>query len=240
LKNILITRSKKRSKKLNDFLSQNDYKIFNEKLFNVIKYDTEDIQSNLINKNSAIIITSQYAVDSLDNLGLSKNILIFAVGKFSCEKLIDLGYNNIKIAHNYSAKSLFDLIIKTKDIETNLPIYYFRGEQISFDFKSRLQEFDLRVIDIICYKTYPKKTFSEDFLQFAKTQKFDEVLLYSKNSAIIFLNLLQMHNMLEYFKDSKILCFSDEIADFIKNKKSLKFSKIENFFNSQLLKKFYD
>ncbi len=236
MKKVLITRDKKRSIDLNNLLKKEGYEIFNEPLFDIIE------QEYIIdNKNdiAAIIITSFYAVKEIIKSNMSRDITIFAVGKFSCKKLKDLGYKDIRVAKNNSAQSLLKLIIESHDNLKKASIYYFRGQDITIDFKKELSKRSLEITDVICYKAAARLNFSPKLLDFLKKNKFDEVLIYSRNSAKIFINLVERHNLIEYFKYSKILCLSLDIAKIIKYKENY-FSNIDIFSNSKILNDFYD
>jgi len=237
LKKILITRSKERSQDLNVFLIKNGYQTFNETLFDEFDLDflVEDFS-----KIKIVLITSFYGAKAILKANISKNALIFAVGKFSCQELVKAGYQNIKYPQLASAKNLHDYILNEQFLDKKTSIYYFRGQEIAFDFKTKLEDLDYKINEIICYKINPKDKFSPELIGFTQQEKFDEVLLYSKNSALIFYKLVKNHNMLEYFKNSKILCISEELADFLRETAGDYFLKIASFDNSKLLKKFYE
>ena len=81
MKNILITRSKNRSKKLKETLEDFGYKVIIEPLFSVKK---NFISKNLLLENaqeiSNILISSANAIYILKELKISKETPIYAVG----------------------------------------------------------------------------------------------------------------------------------------------------------------
>lgn len=232
MKNVLITRPKDRAQEIAQVFEKKGFKAFIEPLFSVQKIDVSKIISPQI---SALIIASGNACDAIIKSGLPKNIKIFAVGKKTAQSLLEYGFENIILAPENSAASLKDLILTTQD-KSEL-ILNFHGSIISLDFKSELEQSDFKVQNIPCYKTHEVENLSPQFLQFSQNNHFDQVLIFSQNSAKIFFKLAAKHNMLEYFKSSQLLCLSDKILHDVKN---FGFTNSTTFKESPILKNFYD
>ncbi len=235
MKNVLITRSQDKSSDLVELLSSYNYHGFAESLLTVQKSSPI---VDLTKEISAIIVTSSNSCNVIAELGLDKNILVFAVGKITARSMKKLGFNNIVFPQNYSAQNLKKLILETS-FDHSGKILYFRGEEVTLDFKEELSDFDIE--DVVSYKVNENANFSQDLLNFAKTENFDQVLLFSLNSAQIFFNLAKKHNMLEYFRVSKIVCLSDKILELVQEfedgiwkDNSITFDEVE------ILKNFYD
>ena len=232
MKNILLTRPHEHSHDLAELLEKAGFATFIEPLFAVKK--------NLVtqknqNKISAVIITSANACDAVIDFGFSKDVKIFSVGKKTAKKLIAHGFINIVTAPENSAESLKNLIAKTAN--KSLEILYFHGSTVTLDFQNELQKYDLSVTNILAYKTFAVENFSTEFLKISQQKTFDQVLLFSKNSAQIFFKLAARHNLLEYFATSQILCLSEKILDCVKK---FGFTNSSTFAEFPILKKFYD
>ena len=106
MKNILITRSQNRSKKLKDTLEDLGFKVFIEPLFS-IKKNLLDIY--LLKKEvpqiSNILISSANAIYILQKLKIPKETPIYTVGLSTATKIKTLGYKNIFYPKNHRDKS---------------------------------------------------------------------------------------------------------------------------------------
>lgn len=231
MKNILLTRPKQQSQDLAAFLENAGFATFIEPLFSVKKNLPAKKPTREI---TAIIITSANACDAVINFELEKNLPVFSVGKKTAEKLIAAGFYNIVTAEN-SAESLKELIIKKADKAGE--ILYFHGSEITLDFKKALEPFNFSVQKILAYETFASENFSAEFLEISQQKTFDQVLLFSQNSAKIFFKLAARHNLLEYFATSQILCLSEKILSDVKK---FGFTNSTTFAEFPILKKFYD
>ncbi len=228
MKNILLTRPHEHSHELAELLEKAGFATFIEPLFVVKKNSVTKRNQNQI---SAVIITSANACDAVIDFGFSKDVKIFSVGKKTAQKLIAHGFTNIITAPENSAESLKNLIAKTADQSSE--ILYFQGSVVTLDFQSELKN----VTNILAYETFANENFSTEFLKISQQKTFDQVLLFSKNSAQIFFKLAARHNLLEYFATSQILCLSEKILDCVKK---FGFTNSTTFAEFPILKKFYD
>lgn len=211
MKNILITKSKEPSKDLTNLLSREGFNPIFEPLLNVEKLDvTKQIVNLETDKISALIITSANSASAIINSNLPKNIKIFAVGEKSADELLQCGFKSIVFARQKSASSLKDVIIE-KFSDKSGSIIYFHGEKVTLDFKEELEKFGFKVKNILSYKAREVEKFSDELLKFALRDSFQYVLVFSQNSAKNFIRLAKNHNLLEYFKASRILCLSEKI-----------------------------
>ncbi|OFW86696.1 MAG: hypothetical protein A2794_04725 [Alphaproteobacteria bacterium RIFCSPHIGHO2_01_FULL_40_8] len=218
--NVLITRPKEQAKELTQIFENVGFKAFIEPLFSVKKLPVKKISMPV----SAAIITSINACFALKEAGLKHDIKIFTVGKKTAQKLCEEGFKNVIISPQNSAQSLQNLVLEEKG-----DVLYFHGSVISFNFKN--------VKKIHAYETHEIENFSTEFLAFVQENFFDEILIFSQNSATIFFKLAQRHNLLEYFPRAQILCISDNVADYMKR---LGFTKVKIFNSNPVLKKFYE
>ncbi len=232
IKNILITKSQERSKEITKFLASKGFVPFNEPLFKIQKLD--DKEKFAEKKYSFAIITSSNAIEHMAYSGLDKNIKIYTVGKKTTEKLVNQGFINVFYPQEQNAFALNNLILQQEKPNFGL---YFHGSIVSFDFKKELENFNFKITNILSYQTFENEEFSQNLLNFTKTEKFDQILIFSENSLKIFFKLAKKHNLLEYFKQSKILVMSEKILIQAKN---LGFSNSQIFADFPILKNFYD
>lgn len=222
--NILITRPKEQARNLSSFLLAQGFSTFIEPIFSVEKLPIPKITKAF----SSVIISSINACEALESIGFDMHTKIFVVGKKTEKELQDFGFLNIVVSPENSARSLEELVLKEEG-----EVLYLRGEMVSFDFAKKFKN----ITEIIVYKIHAKENFSAEFLEFAKTNSCDEVLIFSSNSAEIFFNLAIKHNLLEYFSDSQIFCFSEKIQ---KRIAELGFKKTAIFSENKFLKNFYE
>lgn len=225
MQKLLITRHSQKARRLALHLEENGFESFCEPLFEVEKLPVADFSGQ---KVSAIIITSANAAESVIESRISKSVKILAVGKFTAEKLLEAGFENIIYPPQNSAESLLEMARKEQGL-----ILYFRGSDITIDFAKELQN----VREVLCYKTHEIPNFSEELLDFAKKEKFSKVLIFSQNSARIFLRLAAKHNLLEYFGSAQILCLSEKI---LLDVQKAGFKNSATFDQFPILKNFYD
>ena len=235
MKNILITRSKNRSKKLKEALEVFDYKVFIEPLFSIKKIF---ISKNLLLENaqeiSNILISSTNAIYILKELKISKETPIYAVGSSTANKIKKLGYKNVFYPKKSSGLELYKIIINNLKPQI---LHYFHGEKISFDFKNKLQKKGFEVKNFEVYKVSEIKNFSKGLKEFILNNKFDEILIFSQNSLEIFNKICQKYNLIEYFNWASIICLSKKIE---KNAQKIGFKKTQIFQKNPVLNKFYD
>ena len=89
MKNILVTRAKDRAEEMLKVIGREGFTTFCEPLFSVKKIFSGH---KITREISAIIISSLNACDAVIDFGLPKNVKIFAVGKKSVQKLIEVGF----------------------------------------------------------------------------------------------------------------------------------------------------
>jgi len=238
MKNILITRNKKQSSELSDYLKKNNYNVFIEPLFSVrcLQVNQDFAFLNIDKKKCSLIITSANSIPAILAIKFPKSVKIFAVGKKTAQKLAKKGFNNVEFSKKNSAQSLKELIINSK-IEKTAQLIYFHGTIINLDFKIELGYYGFKVYNFLSYKTKENKVFSKNLLKFTKKNNFDEVLIFSKNSLEIFFKLIENHRLSPYFFNSTILCFSKEIY---KLAKKYGFQKVKLFNQNKILRNFYD
>ena len=233
MRNILITRDYNRCSKLGQLLESQGFNCFYQPLFKVEKKSHSVISNN---QNHIAIITSLNACQTLLDINFDLKNTIFAIGNQTAQELQRLGFKNIIISPQNSASSLKETIIKA-NLDKTQNILYLHGPRITLDFGQELSKLGFKVQNILAYDLKELNNFNSDILQFCNNKKLDFILIFSQNSAKIFKKLAIKHNMLEYFIDLKILCFSTKILKEVEN---LGFKNCASFSQLPILQKFYD
>lgn len=232
VKNILITRNPERITEIVETLADSEFKPFFEPLFTIEKI--KPIKNFAGKKDFFVILTSINAIDGLLDSALPRDIKIYVVGKKTAQNLQKHGFSNIFISEENSALSLKDLILKKEKLNSAI---YFCGSIVTLDFAQELAKFGFKVENILSYKTHEMTEFSAGFLKFCQSNNFDYVTIFSRNNAQIFFKLAKKHNLLEYFNESQILCFSEKILLEIKE---FGFKNSVIFSDFSIFKNFYD
>lgn len=239
---ILITRPKDQAQRIVQHLKNNGFEVFVEPTFEVQKINAKSLLHLDSKKIQALILTStnaaEVAFEAAENFGFAKDLKIFAVGKKTAEIFVDAGFNNITISEKGSAEDLLRAILFDDDLKKSAgAMLYFCGEIVTIDFGLELGRQGFEVEKIISYKISESENFSDEFVSRVKKSPFDFVLLYSKNSARHFCDLVKKHNLLEYFEGSQLLCFSEKICSFVR---CVGFENSATFDAIPILKNFYD
>jgi uroporphyrinogen-III synthase len=208
---ILLTRSNKLSPKNLKAIQEQNYQTIAFPLFKVERL----LNFPLTNKDlQAILITSSNAAFALTKLKINKDILILTVGEKTLQAVEGLGYSNSFCANN-SSKSLLSLA-KSKLSKNKGLVVYLSGEIITSNLADKLSKHGFIAKKIAVYKTVEAKELSKDLIEEIEQKNICQVWVYSKNSFCIFYKLLKKHNLLECLGEIKILCLSNEIADYAK------------------------
>lgn len=232
MNNILITRKEKNQDKICTILKDGGFSVFFEPLFEVKK----NIYSLPQVSDFAIIITSANACRAIINSKIDKKVKIYALGKASVEELHLGGFNNIIFSEEKNAASLKKLILAQHD--QNMPLIYFRGSLISLDFAKELPGF--KIEDFLAYEIIENNNFSLEIMKKINAgEKFDHILVFSKNSGKILFDLIKRHNLVEYFLGAKIVCFSKEILTFLQEQEA-NFGSFALFDEIAILKEIYE
>lgn len=230
-KKILITRQYSRSKELSKLIEEVGHQPYFLELFKVVNSEAIKHQDQLANNFKAVIITSANAINCLISLNFKKNIKIYSIGNITTKKLQAAGFNNILTSKPQNAKALEKLII---DNHKSGEILHLQGPKITLDFSVSLAQKNIKVSKQLAYQIKPITKLQHNLANI----DFDYVLIFSNNSAKIFLNLVnQDSNLKQQLVKAKILCFSTKIiAEFKKSD----FKNIALFQDINFLKSYYD
>ncbi|MFK4770007.1 uroporphyrinogen-III synthase [Rhizobium sp. ZW T2_16] len=163
--------------------------------------------------HSALIVTSAEALRALANTDYSseigRNIQLFAVGEKTATAANAAGFGNIHIGAG-NGTGLADLIASTLD-KPDLPLLYLAGKPRAGSLEGRLEELGLPVRVAEIYEMIPVEYPPEEFYERLRTRPPQAVLLYSRENALRFFEIVERHAL--SFTETKILCISTRTAD---------------------------
>ncbi len=169
----------------------------------------------------AIIFTSANSLKFLDTKKINKNIFCFCVGIATEKKALSLGFQNVITAEG-NVRNLKELILQNFN-PSDGKIIYISGEIINSNIQKDLNSSGYNVERVINYSSKPISHLNESFLKDLKNNIPDIIYIYSENSAINFLNLINTYNLKDYLMDTNLMCISEK-ASSVLNK--IKWKKI--------------
>lgn len=206
---VLLTRTVKDSENLAKQLESFGISTYIEPMFNV-KYLDYDLNSVELSSSQAVIFTSKNAINAIrNNIQKFIHLKCFVIGNATAKVAKELKFNNIYVANN-NAKSLANLILKEVIIKDG-KLLYFCGELITLDFKKELEKYGYNVHKFCVYKTVPANDFSKELKGKIINNKIKIILLYSFNTAAIFLDLIKKNNMLKFLSDINLMVISKKV-----------------------------
>lgn len=219
LMTILITRPKNQAQYVAQILKKQGHDFLIDSL---IEIQTIQKNPNLnFNHWTHFVITSANAIEYISQLKLDKNKVFFTVGDKSREEIEKIGFKNVVNAQN-CAISLRDLMVGELNHKTD-KILYFRGDVVSYDLEKFFRDKDFDFHSVISYKSHESSALKQQTLAKFKSKKITKILIYSQRTAEIFYKLSKIHGILNDIIDIEIVCLSQNIAIFFRDKK---FSKI--------------
>ena len=178
-----------------------------------------------------IIFTSTNAIKFLDTQKIDKKIKCFCVGN-TTEKVAKIkGFQNIYVAGG-NVENLKEIIFQNFEASDG-NLIYVTGEIISSDLDKKLISEGYNLKRIINYKAIAQEKFNNDEIEKLKVQIPDIVYVYSKNSALSFLNMIKNYNLQNSWMNTNLMCISEKtsaILNEIKWKKIFLFNPGEEEF----------
>lgn len=180
-KNFLITKSNSFFEKSGDIIN------FNQNL---------EISSN------GIIITSQYAINSIKIENINKNTELLVIGNALFEKINILNFDNISVYKNVE-----DLM---KNINMKKKYIYPRGEIVTYDISSKFNN----VSDFISYKIVYSKKLSDKCIEIIKKSN-QNIFIFSYFNTVNFIEIAKKDIETKILKDCKFFIPSIKCKDFL-------------------------
>ena len=179
----------------------------------------------------AIIFTSSNAIKFLDIKNIDKKINCFCVGSATEKKARSVGFQNVFAAEG-NVDNLKELILQNFNSSEG-QLLYVSGEIISSNLDQQLITEGYNIKRIINYKVNPIEKFDQSFIDKLKLKMPEIVYVYSQNSAVSFLNIINNYQLESLWIDTNLMCIGEKtssILNEIKWKKIFLFNSGEEEF----------
>ena len=225
---VLFTRPLEDSKELILKFRSLGHKVSHMPVISIEKIDHQKID---FSEYKAIIFTSANALKFLDTKLIDKKIICFCVGVSTEKKVFSLGFQNVITAEG-NVRTLKELILRNFSSSDGKMIY-ISGENISNDLDKNLATEGYNIKRIINYTSKPNHKLDDSFIEKLKLNMPEVVYIYSQNSALSFLNLINSYNLNDFWMATNLMCISEKsssVLNKIKWKKIFIFSPGEEEF----------
>ena len=185
--------------------------------------EIEKVDHDLINFNDfkGLIFTSANSLKFINSKEVDKNIFCFCVGSATEKKALSLGFQNV-ISAEGNVRNLKEIILRNFNSNVG-KILYLSGELISKDLDKELNLLGYDIKRIINYTAEPIREIDQKFLENLKSSVPDIIYVYSQNSALSLLNLINKYNLNDIWMNTNLMCMSEKISSVLNN---IKWKKI--------------
>ena len=207
--NILLTRPLIDAEDLMGKLFSLGHKIIHIPTLKISSVKTEPIDPD---KYNAFIFTSANAIRNLKVIKQDKSKLCFCVGAIT-EKIVRMsGYSNT-ISAGGTVNALKNLIVNSTQINEKSNIAYFCGDNISYDLDLELKRDGIKTNKIINYSSKKISDLNDENKKIIFSYPPDIIFVYSKQSAISFIEIVKKYSLYPLMTESKVMCISKKVAD---------------------------
>jgi len=225
---ILFTRPLEDCQELIIKFSELGHKVSHMPVIQIEKIDHKKIS---FKDFKAIIFTSSNALKFLDVQSIDKKIICFCVGIATEKKALSLGFQNVVTAEG-NVRNLKELILQNFNSSLG-KLIYVSGEIISNNLDKELISLGYNVQRVINYTSKPNYQLDEKFIEKLRSNMPDVVYIYSQNSALSFLKLINSYKLSDFWINTNLMCISEKsssVLNKIKWKKIFIFSPGEEEF----------
>ena len=215
---ILFTRSLEDSKDLILRFNELGHKVSYMPVIQIKKVDHDVIN---FNDFKGLIFTSANSLKFINSKEVDKNIFCFCVGSATEKKALSLGFQNV-ISAEGNVRNLKEIILRNFNSNVG-KILYLSGELISKDLDKELNLLGYDIKRIINYTAEPIREIDQKFLENLKSSVPDILYVYSQNSALSLLNLINKYNLNDIWMNTNLMCMSEKISSVLNN---IKWKKI--------------
>ncbi len=215
---ILFTRSLEDSKDLILRFNELGHKVSYMPVIQIKKVDHDVIN---FNDFKGLIFTSANSLKFINSKEVDKNIFCFCVGSATEKKALSLGFQNV-ISAEGNVRNLKEIILRNFNSNVG-KILYLSGELISKDLDKELNLLGYDIKRIINYTASPIREIDQKFLENLKSSVPDILYVYSQNSALSLLNLINKYNLNDVWMNTNLMCMSEKISSVLNN---IKWKKI--------------
>jgi len=207
---ILITRPKKESTKLALVLNKKKLKTFQEPLI-YFKY----LQKKIVTKEKKIfIVASSQSIHAINIKVNQKNIKqasFIVIGNNTAKEIKKIGVKNILLVADSSDQLLKKIKQRKKYISKEFE--FLCSNIYNKDFVHKLQILGLKVKLNFVYRTYAKKTMSNNLVRALKGQRIKVATFYSEFTLRVFLLLTKKYGISKQtLSQIQFLCLSERIG----------------------------
>ena len=204
---ILMTRPLDDSKEMILRFKDLGHKVSHMPLIEIEQVKFEDTN---FNNYKALIFTSANSLKFLDIKKINKNIFCFCVGTATEKKALSLGFQNVVTAGG-NVRNLKEIIFQNFN-SSDGKILYFSGEIISNELDKELNLNGYDIKRVVNYKTKPIESLDDKFVSDLKASIPDIVYIYSNNSALNFLKLINNHKLNDCWMNTNLMCMSEKTS----------------------------
>ena len=215
---ILFTRSLEDSKDLILRFNELGHKVSYMPVIEIKKVDHDVIN---FNDFKGLIFTSANSLKFINSKEVDKKIFCFCVGSATEKKALSLGFQNV-ISAEGNVRNLKEIILRNFNSNVG-KILYLSGELISKDLDKELNLLGYDIKRIINYTANPIREIDQKFLENLKSSVPDILYVYSQNSALSLLNLINKYNLNDVWMNTNLMCMSEKISSVLNN---IKWKKI--------------
>ena len=215
---ILFARSLEDSKDLILRFNELGHKVSYMPVIQIKKVDHDVIN---FNDFKGLIFTSANSLKFINSKEVDKNIFCFCVGSATEKKALSLGFQNV-ISAEGNVRNLKEIILRNFNSNVG-KILYLSGELISKDLDKELNLLGYDIKRIINYTAEPIREIDQKFLENLKSSVPDILYVYSQNSALSLLNLINKYNLNDIWMNTNLMCMSEKISSVLNN---IKWKKI--------------
>ena len=197
----------------------------------VIKIEKVEYEKINFQDYKAIIFTSANAIKFLDTKFIDKKIFCFCVGNSTEKKARSIGFQNV-ITADGNVRALQELILQNFNSAYG-KMLYVSGEIISNNLDKNLVNLGYNVKRVVNYISKPNNQLDEEFIEKLKSNMPDIVYVYSQNSALSFLKIINNYKLNDLWMNTNLMCIGEKsstVLNKIKWKKIFIFSPGEEEF----------
>lgn len=207
---VLLTRPEPDSIRLKGLLEKRGYAALAAPLssFVAIGLDPSELEGV-----TGLIATSRNALRALvgsDALVAARGLTVFAVGAATAEEARRMGFARV-VRGPGTASDLGPLIASMVDPAEEM-LLHLAGERLAVDLSGELEQLGIRVLNAIVYRMEMAQALPAEAVGAIRTGAIDAVMLMSPQAAVIWVRLIQRHDLVASVSQIAHLCLSEAVA----------------------------
>ncbi|MFD1695934.1 uroporphyrinogen-III synthase [Roseibium aestuarii] len=165
---------------------------------------------------TTLAVTSARVAVILASLPVFENLRMlpaYAVGDRTAEALRATGFQTVRSASGAGA----DLAALIADAQPGARVVYPAAQDRAFDLSGALQALGVTCDTFDLYRMVPADALAPDILDALRAGQVDRILLYSRRTAEIFVDLLKQASALELLRNQHVVALSETVAAALPN-----------------------